>query len=1030
VCPPPNPFERSVLAALWESPNGAVFAKDGEGRFRFLSEGLCRLLGRSRESLLGANSSVFLTPQAHEDVLRQDREVLRSGGALSYEQRVETPSGARILHGIKQALHGEDGKVMGILGVAMDVTDQKEAAAEIRATQQTLARRETHLNLLLKHAPAALALFDRDMRYLAVSQRWLEDYSLTEQEALGRSYYEVFPVIPDAWRKAHTRGLAGETIRNEEDRFLRADGRVQWLRWEVRPWLEPDYQIGGLMIFTEDITSRKETEQQLKFAHAELVAALGSMSDAVYISDAQGNLVEANAAFATFHKFPSKEAFLRQQGEAPPLTEVRRMDGSTVSWDQCPMSRALRGEASSGEEFAIRRLDSGEAWIANYSYAPIREPDGTIAGSVVVGRDVTDQKASEAALARQAEMLQLATQSADLGIWDMDLGTGQVTWDANLYTLLGVTPAPDQDLFALWLGLIHPEDRPRVMAMFPHCQTSRTPVTFEFRFRRPDGEERIAKTTSLARHDASGAATHLVGTHLDITAFRTAERQVRESEERRVFALTHSHVGFWELDPATLRGRRSSEHARIFGYPEGDSEWSLERFLGHIPEADRGTPLRVIQEGRTQGRDLNFEIPIRRLDGAHRWIGVAGGFMRDAAGQVIRIAGTTQDITERKEAEASRRELEAQLHHLQRLEMVGRLVSGVSHDMNNVLTSIMTIASSLTFQYPKDPRLAKDAEILLRASERGRDLVADLRDHSRKDLGGMGSVCLNDLVRHEADLLDRTSLKRIRVDLDLTDPLPCIQGTPSILANALMNLCQNARDAMPKGGTLTLRTSATDEEGVSVIVEDTGEGMPPEVQAQALEPFFTTKPLGIGTGLGLAQVSAAMKAHGGTLSIQSEVGRGTRITLTFPRTRTPIPTHSVTLESNWKSPLPRRRILLVDDDEMVRLSLAHTLILLGQEVFPAPSGAEALAFLQSGKPVDLVITDLNMPDMDGLATITATRALRPDLPILLTSGFMDERVSGLLQAFPDARLLPKPCGLAEVRRALLSWEAEPPTDAR
>jgi CheY-like chemotaxis protein len=337
--------------------------------------------------------------------------------------------------------------------------------------------------------------------------------------------------------------------------------------------------------------------------------------------------------------------------------------------------------------------------------------------------------------------------------------------------------------------------------------------------------------------------------------------------------------------------------------------------------------------------------------------------------------------------------------------------------MNNVLAAIMAIGSVLQARPAQEPGLVRDAEAILKAAGRGRDLVKNLLEFSRKELGSSTELDLNEMARHEAELLERTTLKRIQVELELEADLHRVAGEASSIHNALMNLCVNALDAMPERGRIRLITRNHGKGFVELAVQDSGEGMPPEVAARALEPFFTTKPAGKGTGLGLSQVYGTVKAHGGTLDIQSLPGKGTLVSMMFPSSPGPVPAGAQPEEAA-RAPLRSLRILLVDDEAVLRGHLARMLEILGHQAETAGGGAEALRRLEEGLAVDLAILDLSMPGMDGVETLGRLRILRPDLPVLFMTGYADARIPSAMGRFEHVRVLKKPFNLRELAGAL------------
>jgi len=385
--------------------------------------------------------------------------------------------------------------------------------------------------------------------------------------------------------------------------------------------------------------------------------------------------------------------------------------------------------------------------------------------------------------------------------------------------------------------------------------------------------------------------------------------------------------------------------------------------------------------------------------------------------QLQGMIGTAIDISERRRAESEMRALESQVQHLHRLEGIGRLAGGIAHDMNNVLASIMAVASLLN---QKEGSVSRQAGLILEAAKRGRDLVQGLMSFARKEVETADQVDLNRLVRQEADLLASTTLKKIRIELDLAPDLPLLVGSETALSTSLMNLCVNALDAMPEGGTLTLRTAQSADQALELSVEDTGQGMSPEVASRAIEPFFTTKPVGKGTGLGLSIVYGTVKAHGGTIRLCSDPGRGTQVHIRLPMAPGLQLTAVPAAAPIAPAPSPDLRILLVDDDPLMRETVPVMLESLGHRVVVAEGGRQALGLLREGGAFDIALLDLNMPDLDGMETLVQLRQLAPGLPVLITTGFADDLTRTRLAAYPRVDLLTKPYTVEEIQAKLAS----------
>jgi CheY-like chemotaxis protein/anti-sigma regulatory factor (Ser/Thr protein kinase) len=300
-------------------------------------------------------------------------------------------------------------------------------------------------------------------------------------------------------------------------------------------------------------------------------------------------------------------------------------------------------------------------------------------------------------------------------------------------------------------------------------------------------------------------------------------------------------------------------------------------------------------------------------------------------------------------------------------------------------------------------------------------MVRSLLGFARKGLAEEAELDLNAILREDVILLERTTLAKVRLELNLEPELRPMRGDASALNHAFMNLCLNAVDAMPDQGTLRLGTRNVDEDWIEVTVEDTGTGMAPEVLEQALDPFFTTKPEGHGTGLGLSLVYSAVRAHQGQLDIRSQPGQGTCVRLRFPTCE------SAPARSGDPS-LPVRRgtarsldVMVVDDDELIRSSMVAVLEVLGHRpCAEAGCGEDALELLEGGLRPDLIIMDMNMPGLGGVGTLPRLRGLLPDVPVLLATGRTDQSALDLVEAFPHVTLLSKPFSMRELEAHLVA----------
>jgi len=540
---------------------------------------------------------------------------------------------------------------------------------------------------------------------------------------------------------------------------------------------------------------------------------------------------------------------------------------------------------------------------------------------------------------------------------------------------------------------------------------------FEIRMRRPDGSNFWAHMTTIGALDEDGAPVWRVVV-LDISDQKRSETLLLRSETDLKESQGLAHIAGWEWDAARDEMNWSDEFAHILGLPPGRTSMTREEsLLLYVPSA--GEALDALStRAMLTGEPYEIILEVAAPATGTRWVLGRGEVHRDASGAIQGLRGTLQDITERKRAETEGARLQDQLLQANRMESLGSLAGGVAHDMNNVLAAILSLATvHLEIQVPGSP-VHQAFEIISQAATRGGAMMKRLLGFARTSPVEVLDLDMNALVRAEIALLERTTLYKVTLAIDLAEGLRPIRGDPAALSNALMNLCVNAVDAMPGSGTLTLRTRNLGLDWIEVRVSDTGTGMPKEILAKALDPYFTTKDVGKGTGLGLPLAYSTVRAHGGELEILSRPGVGTRVKMRFPACTpaAPIPVPGAGLAPGPDA--PSMAILLVDDDELVRASTGTILEFLGHTTTLAPSGEKALAEIGAGYRPDLVILDMNMPGLGGSGTLPRLRTLLPEVPVLLATGRADQAALELILAHPHVTLLSKPYSLDALRTRL------------
>jgi PAS domain S-box-containing protein len=481
----------------------------------------------------------------------------------------------------------------------------------------------------------------------------------------------------------------------------------------------------------------------------------------------------------------------------------------------------------------------------------------------------------------------------------------------------------------------------------------------------------------------------------------------------------------------------------------------MAKFVGRTPAEVVGkhdlelypeeTARRFIQDDQAVlagGKPMSFEGVATSSSGTQAYL-VSKGVYRDKNGKILGIYGISHDITELRAAQDSLEQTRQALFRSQKMEAVGQLTGGIAHDFNNILMVILGNLELLRMRLPHvDDATTELIDETLRATRHGQDLTGDLLAFSRRRQLNPLPVAINALVENSVRLLGRTLGASIKITTAASRDAGVAMVDPAALEAAILNIALNARDAMPEGGTLTIRTSKVEitqaprtEDDLAIghyamlAIQDTGTGMPPEVVSRVFEPFFTTKTGGTGSGLGLSMVYGFAKQSGGMVTIASETGRGTTVILYLPLTKS-VPQSAKAPALPQMEPVVSHSILVVEDEAAVRSTVRRQLETLGHRVMVADGAAPAMAILKSTLSPDVLLTDVVLGGgMNGIDLADAARVFKPGLPVIFISGYT--AVPEAQQRIKDsgAPLLTKPSTLSQLERAInaLALDSRPDT---
>lgn len=529
------------------------------------------------------------------------------------------------------------------------------------------------------------------------------------------------------------------------------------------------------------------------------------------------------------------------------------------------------------------------------------------------------------------------------------------------------------------------------------------------------GEPRLF-SLNLDLVEIGGTSYNLV-TAEDITERRRVEQSLREAQRRYQEAERVAHLGNWEWNIVTNELWWSEGIYRIFGLQPEEFGATYEAFLATVHPEDRGRVMAAVDAALYQGASYDIDHRIVRPDGTVRTVHERAEVLRDDEGKAIRMVGSVQDVTEARQLEGQLHQREEELRQAQKLDAIGQLAGGVAHDFNNILQAIAGLTGLLKLRADSPEVLATTVEELEEHVRQATALTRQLLLFSRREVTKLEYVELCELVSGMAKMLRRLLPENIQLSVDVC-PDPCtVYADRGQIEQVLMNLALNARDAMPDGGTLTIRTNKAAEGWAWFEVKDTGCGMTDEVKAHLFEPFFTTKPAGRGTGLGLAVVHGIVTSHGGRIEVESAPGMGSTFRVYLPLAQKEAPrTHPQTAARALESG-HGERILLVEDEEGVRQALADVLESLGYQVVAVGSAEEAFA-LPEDSTFDLLLTDLVLPGLSGVELAIGLQSRWPDLRLLLMSGHTEDQVAKYAVFTGRVRFLQKPFDLATLAREL------------
>jgi PAS domain S-box-containing protein len=711
-----------------------------------------------------------------------------------------------------------------------------------------------------------------------------------------------------------------------------------------------------------------------------------------------------------------------------------------------PLFRALQGVNVHNTEMMIAPKD-GKKRVLLASGQPLFDAKGKKLGAVVSMHNITERKQAEEELRESERRLSMALEGADEGLWDYYPKTNEAYFSPRYFTMLGYEVDEFPHIFESWTRLLHPEDRPRAeRRVKDFLENHEEQYAVEFRMKGKDGGWRwILSRGKAVEWDDDGSVTRMVGTHKDITERKEAEEELKirrehleELIDERTKDLQKANEGLMEeiaerrlveeaLRESERKYRDLVESANsiilrwdvegnitylnpygldLFGY-----KW--EEVVGRnvvgtiVPETEsfteRDLTLLMQDIQRDPNKYKNNENENLRKDGKRIWVSWTNRAVLDKEGKPVEILSIGNDITARKN-------LETQLQRVEKMEAIGTLAGGIAHDLNNILSGIVSYPDLLLMQLPEESPLREPIQVIQKSGDKAAAIVQDMMSLSRRGAAMKEVVNLNGILQEyqKSPEFERLELLHpdVEIETELETQLLNIKGAHVQLSTIIMNLVVNAVEAMPDGGRLFVSTEnkymdspisgyEDVEEGdyVVLMVSDTGIGISPEDMNRIFEPFYSSKKMGrSGTGLGMAVVWGIVKDHRGYIDVKSTVGEGSTFYLYFPATREKQSEEYMSVSvDDYRG--RGESILIIDDVEEQRQIASSILSELGYSVVTVSSGEEAVEYMEENA-VDLLLLDMIMePGIDGLDTYRKILEKCPRQRAVIASGYSEtERV--------------------------------------
>lgn len=979
--------EELRFRTLVGSVEDVVFLLDRDGRYTGAYGRWLERAGMTEGTFLGKTVREIFGP---DEAAVHEKSIERAlqGKPETYEWAYHGPEGTRTMQTTLSPIMGEGGATSALVGVGRDITEHRNLSEDMRL-----------MSAALEQAPACVVVTDREGAIQYVNPRFVELSGYRLEEVLGKNPRMLQSGLTphQVYRSLWAELVAGRTWAGEFCNKKKS-GELYWESAVIAPVVAQDGTVTHYVAVKQDITQQKKAELAAEESHRRFQKAFQSSPIPMVLSTLEdGRVLEANQAALWTLGFTNDDLSGRTTVDAAmwPSVEARMK-----------IMRHVRQEGSIQDVVLhVRRRDGREIeLLASFDRMDMGGEDCVLVHLL----DMTEQRRAEQAVKESEANYRMMFQGNPQPMWAYEVDTLQFL-AVNDAAVHSYGYSAEEFLRMKSTDLLPEEDAARMQGRLVNGSRGVDEVGV-WRHRKKDGSIVDAQITSHAMYfDGSRARVEIVQ---DVTERLRTERSLQRSEDRLRRLFEDTPVGIVVADGNGLISSCNGAFARMFGYssPEEVRGIDLRKF-----QTTEGTIDQMLHRAKEAQLIQNEEFMLAKRDGKPIDVlaNIVGRF--DEHAHCVGIQAYFID-------ESAQKALERQLIHAQKMESLGTLAGGIAHDFNNVLGIIFAHLSLLPLTIGQSEKFSAAIDAMSKASERGAGLVRQLMTFARMNEPARELVRVVDIIDEIASLLRETFPKVITFERTIEGPSPVINADPTQMHQILLNLCVNARDAMvPCGGTIRIHTCSwsgpelshrlPEAEGgdyAEITVSDTGCGIGEDVIPRIFEPFFSTKPKGRGTGLGLSTVYGIVKAHHGFIDVESTVGKGTKFHLFLPAT--PLPSSGpVTPPPKTEIPHGKETLLLVDDEESLREAFRAVLESRGYRVLCASDGEEAIhIFSEHAHSINLVLTDFGLPRRSGLEVVAHVKKIDPSVKVIVVTGYLDAEQRAQLRDLKVDAIMMKP----------------------